>query len=106
MAEAFHTPDFSINILSVGKLTDAYGNRFTRDDATQPDISSCIIFHRDKNNVFSKATISEGLYVIKHKKLNSLIPQLGHHRSQNFPDKLRNAYNMTTFANSPVFWYQ
>lgn len=61
VVEAFHTLDFSINILFIGNLTGAYEIRFTRDNPTQPDISFCIISHCGSGNVVSEATIFEGL---------------------------------------------
>lgn len=88
------------------KLTDAYNICFTCDDSTQPRISSSINSHRDSGTVVGKETVSEGLFVLHHNDMTSMIPQLGNGSSPNFPYKLGQAFNATTVANSPMFWHQ
>lgn len=62
--EAYHTPEFSTNILSVGLLTSRYNVLFTQNTPAADDKSACIISKRSNNAVVFTTKLKNGLYEV------------------------------------------
>ena len=58
---AYHTPHFSANILSVGKLSKHVSTLFTTDPPARNGISTCFIMQKISNNIIYRTEIDEGL---------------------------------------------
>ena len=63
LVEAYHTPYFQANILSVGLLTRRFNTLFTMDPPARNFISTCIITQRNTNKIVEMVEIGDdGLY--------------------------------------------
>lgn len=63
--EAFHTPLFSSNILSVGKLSYMYNITFSTEINNSETKSFCIFKRKVSTSVVVKQEMEDGLYAIK-----------------------------------------
>lgn len=61
LIEAYHTPNFSTNILSVGRLALDYSIRFTYHHFSSNGLSMCIISYRKNDTVFLQTVVRDGL---------------------------------------------
>lgn len=65
LVEAYHTPQFATNILSVGILSSRYNVLFTCDPPAKDGVSTCILTRRVDGNVALTVPIEDGLFSIK-----------------------------------------
>ena len=65
---AYHTPEFSANILSVGELSNKFNILFTCDRPSKKGVSKYFIKTRPTNRVAFSVQIEAGLYTMDHPK--------------------------------------
>lgn len=63
--EAYHTPHFPANILSVEMISKQFNTLFTSDPPAKDGICTCFIVQKRSNNIVYSAEIDDGLFKMK-----------------------------------------
>jgi len=62
--EAYHAPEFSTNILSVGKLSEFFTVMFTSDPPAIAGVPTCIIYRRGSTSIVYQTQVEDGLFTL------------------------------------------